>query len=173
MSNYYTLLQMGSDPSSLHFQDSEGRQAFTVITVDQNANPVVKVAREAQWSQQHPDIMGPESAFLYLGPGGTRGYMVYGNGKELKMADHLRQTNQGSPSRYFTTLAGRELKWRLCPDRMECVDGRSIVAVWAPGESEDRSSAHLTLQHSTLSYVTELVTTLILNRMAQHLNWDA
>lgn len=173
MSSYYTLLQMGSDPMFLCFQDLQERQAFTVITIDQNANPVIKVSREAQWSQQHPDIMGPENAFLYLGPGSARGYMVYGNGDEVNMANYLRQKSQGSPSRYFTTLTGKELKWKLFPDKMECIDNHSIVAVWVPGESQDGSSARLTLQHSTLSYITELVTTLILNRMALQLNWYA
>jgi len=60
-----------------------------------------------------------------------------------------------------------------CVHFLQCIENHSIVAVWVPGESQDGSSARLTLQHSTLSYITELVTTLILNRMALQLNWDA
>ncbi|KAL4076374.1 hypothetical protein V8B97DRAFT_1913442 [Scleroderma yunnanense] len=170
MSNYYELLQKGSDPFSLHFEDLEGRPAFTVKSLTRDPNLVVKVTREALWSQQHPDIMGPENAFLYLGPGDSRGYMVYGNGETVNMAHHLRQKKEGSPSRYFTTLTGKELKWKVTSQKMECIDNRSTVAVWE--QPEDGSSARLILKHSTLGYVTELVTTLILNRMALKLNWD-
>lgn len=164
--------KFGSDPFSFRFEDLEGRPAFTVEQVYQNPS-VVKVTREAEWSQQHPDIMGPTSAFLYFGPANTRGYMVYGNGEQISMATHLRQKKEGSPSRYFSTRTGKELKWKVSPQKMECVDGRSTVAVWELSQPEDVFSARLLLKHSALSYVTELLTTLILNRMGLALNWDA
>ncbi|KAI6100150.1 hypothetical protein F5141DRAFT_1140600 [Pisolithus sp. B1] len=167
MSNTYVLLQFGSDPFAFRFEDLEGRPAFTVY---QNPS-VVKVTREAEWSQQHPDIMGPASAFLYFGPANARGYM------QISMSNHLRQKREKQlvqcSSRYFTTRTGKELKWKVSPQRMECVDGRSTVAAWELSQPEDVFSARLVLKHSALTYVTELLTTLILNRMALALNWDA
>ncbi|KAG6334330.1 hypothetical protein ID866_4754 [Astraeus odoratus] len=171
MSNVYALLQFGSDPRACRFEDLEERAAFTVATLHQNL-PVIKVAREAMWSQQHPDIMGPENAFLYLGPSDTRGYMAYGNSEQIPMANHLRQKREGSSSRHFTTRTGKELKWKVSPQRMECVDGRTTIATWELSEPEDVFSARLVIKHSALSFVTELLTTLILNRMALALEWD-
>lgn len=40
--------------------------------------------------------MGPNNAYLYFGPNKARGFLVYGNGKEVPMAHHIRQKKDGS-----------------------------------------------------------------------------
>ena len=55
---------------------------------------------------------------------------------------------------------------------LQCVDGRTVLAVWEPIQPQDGFSARLTIRHSALASVTELLTALSLNRMAQALNWN-
>ncbi|KAF8841573.1 hypothetical protein BDN67DRAFT_1010506 [Paxillus ammoniavirescens] len=172
MAGAYVLLQFGSDPFSHRFEDLESRPAFTVKTVHETPNSVVQVAREAEWSQQHRDIMGPCNAYLYFGPSKSRGFLVYGNGPEVAMANHIRQKKDASTSRYFTTQHGKEMKWRVSPQKMECVDGRTTIATWELSEPEDIFCARLTIKHAGLSVVTEILTTLALNRMAMALGWQ-
>lgn len=64
--------------------------------VDQQVNLIVHIAREAAWSQQHPEIMGPRNSYLYFGPSKTPGYLVYGNGSEVAMVNHLRHKKDAS-----------------------------------------------------------------------------
>ncbi|KAG2143621.1 hypothetical protein DEU56DRAFT_791606 [Suillus clintonianus] len=171
MSGSYVLLQFGSNLFSHRFEDLESRPAFTVKTVDQQVNVIVHIAREAAWSQQHPEIMGPSNSYLYFGPSRAPGYLVYGNGPEVTMANHLRHKKDASTSRYFTAQNGKELKWKVFPQKMECIDGRSTIATWELSQPEDVFSARLTIKHSGLSMVTEILTTLCLNRMALDLEW--
>jgi hypothetical protein len=51
------------------------------------------------------------------------------------------------------------------------LDGRTTIAAWELGQPEDIFSARLTIKHSGLSMVTEILTTLSLNRMALSLDW--
>ncbi|KAG1735020.1 hypothetical protein EDB19DRAFT_1995978 [Suillus lakei] len=171
MSGSYVLLQFGSNLFSHRFEDLESRPAFTVKTVDQQVNVIVHIAREAAWSQQHPEIMGPSNSYLYFGPSRTPGYLVYGNGPEVAMVNHLRHKKDASTSRYFTAQNGKELKWKVFPQKMECLDGRSTVATWELSQPEDVFSARLIIKHSGLTMVTEILTTLSLNRMALDLDW--
>lgn len=71
---------------------------FTVciIQVDENPNLIMKVAREAPWAQQHPDIMGPSNAFLYFGPGRTPGHLIYGNSTYHTMAQARNRKKETS-----------------------------------------------------------------------------
>ncbi|KAF9236194.1 hypothetical protein BU15DRAFT_77167 [Melanogaster broomeanus] len=172
MSGTYVLLQFGSDPFSHHFEDLESRPAFTVKTVGESPNLVVQVAREAEWTQQHPDIMGPANSYLYFGPSKSPGYFIYGNGASVTMTTHIRQKKDSSTSRYFTTRHGKEMKWRVSPQKMECVDGRTTIATWDMSEPEDMFCGRLTIKHAGLSVVTEILTTLTLNRMAMALGWQ-
>ena len=55
----------------------------------------------------------------------------------------------------------------------QCVDGRTTVATWELSQPEDMFNARLTIKHAGLSVVTEILTTLTLNRMAMALNWPA
>lgn len=45
------------------------------------------------------------------------------------------------------------------------------MALWETSQLEDPFHARLTIKHSALSIVTELVTTLTLNRIAMIMNW--
>jgi len=172
MTGPYVLFQYGSDPFSHRFEDLECRPAFTVRTVLETPNIVVQVAREAEWSQQHRGIMGPCNGYLYFGPSKTRGVLAYGNGSEVPMANHLRQKKDASTSRYFTIQNGKEMKWRVSPQKMECVDGRTTIATWELSEPEETFCARLTIRSAGMSAVTEILTTLALNRMAMALGWQ-
>ncbi|KDQ64062.1 hypothetical protein JAAARDRAFT_27690 [Jaapia argillacea MUCL 33604] len=172
MANTYVLLQFGSDPADTNLEDLEARAAFSISEADRHPNLVCRVAREAEWCQQHPDIMGPNNSFLYFGPANTPGYLVYGNGPEQPMLNSIRQRRDGSASRYFVAQNGREYKWKLGVERMELVDSsRTAIAVWEVARPEDEFFARLTLRHSALPIITEIMTTLTLNRMARDFNW--
>ncbi|CAA7259401.1 unnamed protein product [Cyclocybe aegerita] len=170
----YTLLQFGDDPLRHRLVDSDGRDAFTIQEVAQNPNPVVRLTREAAWSQQHPDIMGPDNSFFYLGPESTAGYIVYGNNRtNIPMSFFLRPGKQkGSLSRYFRCQNGRDYKWRIGSHRMECLDsGRTTLATWEVSAPDQEYYARLVINKNAMSLVTEIVTTLVLNRMALALGW--
>jgi hypothetical protein len=171
MSGPFVLLQFGSDPFSTKIEDLEGRAAFTIVQVEHTPNIVTRLTREAEWAQQHPDIMGPSNSFFYFGPSKAPGYLVYGNLPSQAMSDSMRQKKETSTSRYFKSQSGKECKWKPTPRRMECFCGRSTIAVWELSEPEDIFHARLTIKPAGLPIVTEIVTTLTLLRMAQALNW--
>lgn len=172
MSGQYALLQFGDDPFNNVFEDLEGRSAFTVTAAAFTPNAIIKVTREADWSQQHPSIMGPVNSYLYFGPDNAPGYIIYGNNRNnIPMHYFIRQRREGSTSRYFTSQSGRDYKWRISPTRMELFDGRTSMAVWELSHPEDEFHARLTIKAPGLPIVTEVVTTLALNRMAQQLGW--
>jgi hypothetical protein len=96
-------------------------------------------------------------------------------------------------SRYFMTQSGRSYKWRITPQRMEvcqtclwesnnltesgfhhqCMDGRTTLAVWELNNHPDGEYyARLTIKTSGFPLVTEILTTLILNRMSRWLAWE-
>ncbi|KAI0940243.1 hypothetical protein AcV5_001404 [Taiwanofungus camphoratus] len=132
----------------------------------------MKLTREAPWAQQHADIMGPSNSYFYFGPSRSLGYLAYGNSPPQSMANARRQKKETSMSRYFTAQNGKEYKWKIAPQRLECVDNRgTTVAVWETSQLEDEFHARLTLKHSALAVITEIMTTLTLNRIAHVLNW--
>ncbi|OCH94507.1 hypothetical protein OBBRIDRAFT_789195 [Obba rivulosa] len=172
MTGSYVLLQFSEDPINNYFEDLESRKAFTIRAVEENPNLIVKVTRELDWSQQHPDVMGPDNSFFYFGPSRTPGFLIYGNTPHQPMANSRRQKKETSTSRYFTAQNGKEFKWRIAAPRLECVDSKgNIVAVWERSQLEDEFHARLTVKQSALAVITEIMTTLTLNRVAQALNW--
>ena len=55
---------------------------------------------------------------------------------------------------------------------MQCFDNKgACVATWERGQLEDEFHARLTIKHAGLPVVTEIVTTLTLNRIAHILSW--
>ncbi|KAJ7501332.1 hypothetical protein B0H11DRAFT_1963580 [Mycena galericulata] len=130
--------------------------------------------------------MGPDAAYFYFGPSvasyssvygaGTPtpspGYIMYGNNRNsIPMGYMRRQNREGSPSRYFTAQSGRDYKWKITPQRMELTDGRSILAVWELSAPTDEYDARLTIKQAGLAIVTEIMTTLTINRMSESLGW--
>ncbi|KAJ3781069.1 hypothetical protein GGU11DRAFT_380094 [Lentinula aff. detonsa] len=173
MSASYVILQFGTDPFNNRYEDSEGRLAFSLYLASQSPNLVIRLARHIPWAQQYPNVMGPENAYFYFGPEMSPGYIVYGNNQiSLPMSHMSRQQREGSTSRYFTAQSGRHYKWRITPHRMECMDGRTCIALWEALPSTDFDyDARVTLRPSALMLITEIMTTLILNRMYLALNW--
>jgi len=172
MSGTYVLLQFSEDPINTIFEDLESRKAFTIKAIEERPNLIVKITRELDWSQQHPDVMGPDNSFFYFGPSRTPGFLIYGNALQQSMQNSRRQKKETSTSRYFSAQNGKEYKWRVAAQRLECVDSKgNVIAVWERSQLEDEFHARLTLKHSALAVVTEIMTTLTLNRVAQALNW--
>jgi hypothetical protein len=118
MNDSYVLLEVGSQPYFTTFQDLDGRLAFSMLVrcpttcflvaakwrlpeltstfdhrndVEQKPNLLVRLMREPQWSQQHPEIMGPNTSFMYFGPEKSSGYLIYGNGPNQPMNSSVRQ----------------------------------------------------------------------------------
>ena len=55
---------------------------------------------------------------------------------------------------------------------LQCFDNKGIsVATWERGQLEDEFHARLSIKHAGLSVVTEILTTLTLNRIAHALSW--
>ncbi|CDO77200.1 hypothetical protein BN946_scf184747.g13 [Trametes cinnabarina] len=120
MTSTYTLLQFSADPWNARFEDLESRLAFSVYVpahilslrrataaahqprpisstmVDENPNLIMKIAREAPWAQQHPDIMGPNNSYLYFGPNRTPGHLIYGNSTYQTMAQARNRKKETS-----------------------------------------------------------------------------
>ncbi|KAF8180213.1 hypothetical protein BJ912DRAFT_634858 [Pholiota molesta] len=204
----YTLIQWGDDPLRHHFIDHEGRMAFTVKEVDRNPNIIIRVARETAWSQHYPSVLGPDNAYLYLGPESTMGYVIYGNNPtNLAMHYFLRPGKQPQTiSRYFRCQNGKDYKWKVTSHRMEvrahssaavsfvfasvdyfpssalamadaphftlqCFDGRTSIAVWEVSPPREEYFAKLTITQKGMAIVTEVMTSLIINRMCQALGW--
>ncbi|TBU45200.1 hypothetical protein BD309DRAFT_1071558 [Dichomitus squalens] len=170
-SSSYTLLQYSADPWNARFEDPDRRLAFTV---DENPNLIMKIAREAPWAEQHPDIMGPSNSYFYFGPNRTPGHFIYGNSTYFSMAQARLRKKENSTSRYFWAQDRREYKWRLIStQRLECVDAKgNLIALWETSQLTDPFAAKLTLKPAAIPIVTEIVSTLILNRIAQVSNWE-
>ncbi|TCD64235.1 hypothetical protein EIP91_004337 [Steccherinum ochraceum] len=189
MSGAHVLLQYGEDFRNMRFEDLEGRMAFSLRTVEETPNLILRLTRESLWASQHPSVMGPTSSFFYFGPSRTQGYLGYGNSPTQPMANFRRQKSGSSTSRYFSAQNGVEYKWRLSPHRLEhpptfnrvfvqlksfrqCVDNKgAALATWEIAQPGDEFHGRLTIKHAALSMITELLTTLTLNRIALSLNW--
>jgi hypothetical protein len=68
----------------------------TFLQVENTPNIVTKLTREAEWAQQHPDIMGPQNSYFYFGPSKSPGYLVYGNLPSQAMSDSMKQKKETS-----------------------------------------------------------------------------
>jgi hypothetical protein len=167
----FVLLQKGQDPFHTSFEDLDGLTAFTLQEVEHTPNTLVQLRREAPWVRRHRDVMGPGAAFFYFGPSGAPGYLIYGNAPSQPMATALRR-KRSSASQYFTSRSGRLLKWkRLAINRMECVDGKEVLATYEAAQLSSDYSAMLTIRQAGLAVVTEILTTLMLSQMATVLQW--
>ncbi|TFK96817.1 hypothetical protein BDV98DRAFT_586058 [Pterulicium gracile] len=173
MATDFVLWQAIADPFASRFDDHEGNIAFTIREADRSSNVVLRISREQAWAEGHQNIMGPSNAFLYFGPNNSMGHIVYGSGPVNHMATALRQHREGSTSRYFTAQNAKHYKWRYSPTRMECMDGRAPVAVWEINPDPNvHYYASLTVKPWAIAIITEIVTSLTLNRMAASLRWD-
>ncbi len=55
---------------------------------------------------------------------------------------------------------------------LQCSEAKGVtIAVWESGQLEDEFHARLIIKQPALPVVTEILTTLTLNRMAQSWNW--
>lgn len=105
----------------------------------------------------------------------------------------LTTPNLPLSSRYFVAQNGKEYKWKIATQGLEvrpigallptvapsnsetlpqCIDSKgSTVAIWETSQLQDEFHARLTVRLSALAIITEIVTTLTLNRIASILNW--
>ena len=60
---------------------------------------------------------------------------------------------------------------RLTYVLIQLADGRSTLAVWELSAPTDEFDARLTIKHAGLAIVTEIMTTLTINRMSESLGW--
>ncbi|EAU82598.1 hypothetical protein CC1G_07880 [Coprinopsis cinerea okayama7 len=165
----YTLWQYGDEPMRHAYRDDNGLEAFTIAIVSQDPNKIVRITREAPWTEQHETIMGPANSFLYLGADDHPGYVVYGNGTiHISMNFFLRPGKKENS----TAQNGKDYKWKIVNShRMECVDGRTTLAIWEITSPTHEAFARLELHPSSLTFITEILTSLTLNRIAQAQGW--
>jgi hypothetical protein len=53
----------------------------------------------------------------------------------------------------------------------QCTQGNTIIASWERSGADPNCNATLTMQHAALPVATEIVTTLVVNRMRLELGW--
>ncbi|KAH6912412.1 hypothetical protein BKA70DRAFT_1370058 [Coprinopsis sp. MPI-PUGE-AT-0042] len=162
----------GDDPLAHRFADAEGTHAFSA---DRNPNTVVKISRDSAFTQKHLSIIGPDNSFLYLGPNNSGvGYALYGGNTTQFLMAHFRQPGkkEGSISKYWRALNGKDYKWKVYSEhKMECKDGNSLLATWEITPPAEEHFAVVTLKPSALPLITEVVTSLAVNRIAQAYSW--
>jgi hypothetical protein len=54
---------------------------------------------------------------------------------------------------------------------LQCFDGRTSIAVWEVSPPREEYFAKLTITQKGMAIVTEVMTSLIINRMCQALGW--
>ena len=54
---------------------------------------------------------------------------------------------------------------------IQLADGRTTLAVWELSSPTDPFDARLTIKHAGLAFITEIMTTLTINRMSESLGW--
>lgn len=108
-------------------------------------------------------------------------------------ADDLQIFPPKYRSRYFRCLNGKDYKWKIGSHRMEvrplssyslavfpsqfflfsqCFDGRStILAIWEVSTPDQEHYARLIIKPNAMPLITEIVTALIVNRLALALSW--
>ncbi|KAF5364264.1 hypothetical protein D9756_000102 [Leucocoprinus leucothites] len=168
------LYQKGDNMFFHQWVDEAGSVAFSVTEASKSPNLVIKLHREPRWAQLHTSILGPEKSWFYLGPNQKPGYVCYGNNQtNLGMIEKFRKRKRdGSSSRYFTSQSGKEYKWKITQTRMECTDSWTTLAVWELTQPEEEHYGKLTLRAAALPLATEIMTSLVLNKMAADLGWD-
>jgi hypothetical protein len=82
------------------------------------------------------------------------------------MESHPNPHGGASSAHTIVALQNHDL-----PPLRQCVDGRSTLALWELDQSNEPYDARLVIKHAALSIVTEILTTLTLIRMAEHLSW--
>lgn len=174
---YYTLLQYGDDPFAHVFADPYNNLAFTISRVAAgDPNRIIRLRREEAWSSLHSQlIQGPDKSHFFFGAEDRVGVIEYGNnGIRIPMEYYLRPGKKETPpSKYFRSQTGASYKWKiLSTHKMECQDSKhATIAVWEVSPPEEENFGRLILRPFALSMVTEILTTLTLNRMAQALGW--
>ncbi|KXN88998.1 hypothetical protein AN958_06460 [Leucoagaricus sp. SymC.cos] len=168
------LYQYGDNMFHHRWVDEANSLAFYVTEAANSPNLVIKLHREPKWAQMHPSIMGPEKSWFYLGPGNIPGYVCYGNNPSHHgMMEKFRKRKRDSgSSRYFTSQQGKDYKWKIAPTKMECTDSGTTLAVYEISDPEADYHGKLTLKSAALPLVTEIMTSLVLNKMAIDLSWD-
>jgi hypothetical protein len=128
-------LTCGSHRSPVRLRTSFMLRHLPITQASHNPNLVVKLSREAVWSQHNPGTMGPDAAYFYFGPSvasqasvgasgassPSPGYILYGNNRNsIPMAHMRRQSREGSSYvHFFLSLSvkarHRSLVGRLWP----------------------------------------------------------
>lgn len=166
----------GDDPMRHKLADVEGTHAFTVNVVSQSPNSmtVVKVSRDTDFAHKYPSILGPDNSFLHLGPNNRGGYALYGGNTTQYPMANFRQTgkHKDSVTKYWLAMNGKTYKWELySPHKMECKDDISLLASWETTPATEKHFAVVTLEPAALPLITEILTSLVVNRIAQANGW--
>ncbi|KAF7968019.1 hypothetical protein HWV62_32192, partial [Athelia sp. TMB] len=137
------------------------------------SNAVIRLLREAPWEEQHSEIQGPQAAVYYFGPDKGPGYVMFGNAPKITMVDMmLHKKDSSTVIDQFPLLQVTERQGMQVEIIASAYGGRTTLALWELSEPEDIFHARLTIQPAGLPIVTEIVTTLTLNRMVATLDWQ-
>ncbi|KDQ15465.1 hypothetical protein BOTBODRAFT_173944 [Botryobasidium botryosum FD-172 SS1] len=161
----FTLYDLSGNLSADNeFRDSQVRTAYFIQAVRQE--PVAtKITRMTDWIAA-PDHE-PWCTWLYFSSGtAMQGWIKFGSQSPTPMGDHLRPLAPTSSTRCYTGLDGREYMWRHASRRLECYDNQERLLAVYEYLLDDVYFAKLDIKWGAEPLVTEIVTTLLLNRHA-------
>ncbi|EJD35327.1 hypothetical protein AURDEDRAFT_117398 [Auricularia subglabra TFB-10046 SS5] len=151
-----------------------GMEAYTFTHIFRNPD-LSRVRREEAWENLKPGVHGPRDAVLEWGPNVTLGNVAFGTRPRGPMAALIVKkrdaSRAGKVSRYFS-IQGVECKWKIDGDRWECVDASNRpLAEWVRDHSRPNYYGRLIVHKAGYLVITEIVATLVLNRIATIKNW--
>jgi len=157
------------------YEDEQGQPAFTINFNTAEVNGISIVKREKRWSQFHPLAgRGPEMAFLHWGPMQSPGHLYIGN---VSYSQPMKEflvvgKKQNSVSRYFDSREGRRYKWKANGNTLELLDKRkNQIALWNPNDRDLNGRPLLTISEAGLHMSTEIIMTLLLNKVSKDQSW--
>ncbi|KAF8602575.1 hypothetical protein BDV93DRAFT_509127 [Ceratobasidium sp. AG-I] len=158
---FIILFDTTGDLFDNEFKDVEGRVMYQLETL-QNQPRVTQLTRTQERLALHPTE--PWRATMHFGAADGLGHLQLGEREVVPMANYLRR--KGSAGRYFVAVDGNEYQWRPASRRLECYDKNDRLIAMYEWLLDGPSHARLEIKIGGWHILSELISTLLLNRYA-------
>ncbi|CAE6471024.1 unnamed protein product [Rhizoctonia solani] len=159
---FTVLFDVTGDLFNNKFIDAEGRVIYELTTV-QTQPRVTQLDRTNERLALHPSE--PWRATMCFGDGDKLGDLHLGGRPAVPMVLYLKRKN-GLPGRSFVAVDGNEYQWRPGSRRLECYDKNDRLIALYEWLLDGPSHARLEIKIGGWHILSELITTLLLNRYA-------
>ncbi|CEL63922.1 hypothetical protein RSOLAG1IB_05687 [Rhizoctonia solani AG-1 IB] len=161
---FTVLFDSTGDLFNNEFIDAEGRVIYKLATLHTQPN-VTQLERTKERLALHPSE--PWRAVMQFGNGGELGHLYLGERPATPMATYLKRKS-GLPgrSRFFVAVDGNEYQWRPGSRRIECYDKNDRLIALYEWLLDGPSHARLEIKIGGWHILSEIMTTLLLNRYA-------